>query len=530
MQDAHELTKYIETTVNLSSLQRVVRSRNADLYNDILGSWRFSDSPMNFVEVVYHYLHEDQTIYCKFGKRMQFNGYRNPYSCKKPCECIIQKKQASMKKRYGVAHAMQSPKIQEKFKQTLTERYGSDSLYTSFREQRQATNLERYGSKTPLESPGVRAKALKTFKARYDYEHPMQLINCSDRDQYRKKARATYMKNHPELYDYDKIRGALEEGSIQQASVTLDLWPSHIKNVIISQGWEHLLPKKSSYEQLMCRFLDSCGIAYVQNTRSVIAPYELDFFIPEHALAIEINGLRWHGEHFSKKPKTYHRNKSDLCAEQGIHLIHIFEDEFNRHSKTIFSIIKTFCRIPKQKISARQCQVLDIDVDVARIFCEQHHLQGYATSSFRVGAFNNNRLVAVMTFKKKNTGMYELSRYVVNPDFSLIGVPERLFAYSKKQLHQLGCNTVITYSDNRFFTGDLYRRLGFTLLGETPLNYWYFQDATRRYHRLNFTKKKLIENGHNPNLTEWDIMRSLGYDRIWDCGNKKWELKLERTN
>jgi hypothetical protein len=27
----------------------------------------------------------------------------------------------------------------------------------------------------------------------------------------------------------------------------------------------------------------------------------------------------------------------------------------------------------------------------------------------------------------------------------------------------------------------------------------------------------------NPNLTEWENMKNNGYDRIWDCGNFKYE-------
>ena len=28
------------------------------------------------------------------------------------------------------------------------------------------------------------------------------------------------------------------------------------------------------------------------------------------------------------------------------------------------------------------------------------------------------------------------------------------------------------------------------------------------------------------NATEWEIMKYLGYDRIWDTGKKKWKMKI----
>jgi hypothetical protein len=31
-------------------------------------------------------------------------------------------------------------------------------------------------------------------------------------------------------------------------------------------------------------------------------------------------------------------------------------------------------------------------------------------------------------------------------------------------------------------------------------------------------------------LSEWEIMKNNGYDRIWDCGNKVWEFKNNANN
>ena len=50
---------------------------------------------------------------------------------------------------------------------------------------------------------------------------------------------------------------------------------------------------------------------------------EIDIFLPELNLGFEFNGLRWHSELF--KNKNYHLDKTKLCNEHGIRLIHIFE-------------------------------------------------------------------------------------------------------------------------------------------------------------------------------------------------------------
>jgi hypothetical protein len=45
-----------------------------------------------------------------------------------------------------------------------------------------------------------------------------------------------------------------------------------------------------------------------------------------------------------------------------------------------------------------------------------------------------------------------------------------------------------------------------------------------KYHRFNFNKKKLVSQGYDKNKTEVEIMRDIGFNRIWGAGNKKWEF------
>jgi hypothetical protein len=41
-----------------------------------------------------------------------------------------------------------------------------------------------------------------------------------------------------------------------------------------------------------------------------------------------------------------------------------------------------------------------------------------------------------------------------------------------------------------------------------------------------FRKDVLVKEGYDKNMTEWEIMKLKGYDRIWDCGSLKFELSL----
>ena len=69
----------------------------------------------------------------------------------------------------------------------------------------------------------------------------------------------------------------------------------------------------------------------MQNCRNIIAPLEIDIFIPSKNIAIEYDGLYWHSSNkFSGRTieKKYHLNKTEQCLKKGIKLIHIFENEW----------------------------------------------------------------------------------------------------------------------------------------------------------------------------------------------------------
>ena len=90
----------------------------------------------------------------------------------------------------------------------------------------------------------------------------------------------------------------------------------------------------------MAKFLTDLGLTVVINNRSIISPYEIDLFIPELNLAIEYNGLPWHSELFGNKGPKYHLNKTTMCANVGIKLIHIFSNDFYNSKNIVESILR----------------------------------------------------------------------------------------------------------------------------------------------------------------------------------------------
>ena len=82
---------------------------------------------------------------------------------------------------------------------------------------------------------------------------------------------------------------------------------------------------------------------------------------------------------------------------------------------------------------------------------------------------------------------------------------------------------ITTYADIRYSgLSAFYSKIGFSLVGITPPNYWYFlkTDPYNLKHRFGFRKNVLKSklSNFNPILNEWENMKANGFDRIWDCG------------
>ena len=87
----------------------------------------------------------------------------------------------------------------------------------------------------------------------------------------------------------------------------------------------------SKWEKIIRKFLDSLHIFYMPNDKSqLINPktgyrLELDMWFPDLNKAIECNGVYWH-----EKKKQNDRIKQRLCKDQGIDLLVITDEEWNK--------------------------------------------------------------------------------------------------------------------------------------------------------------------------------------------------------
>ena len=434
-------------------------------------------------------------------------------------------------KKYGVKNPGQSKVVQEKMKQTNLKKYGTEYAFASdeIKEKIKKTNNERYGCDYGLSNPEIIKKRENTLIKRYGVSNIKQVDNILNKqyEEYEK-----HIEDHFEMKEcqlVDKYTG-IYSGPRNQLPLKTYHFKCNICGKIFEDKFNYSNPRpiacpncfkshnESFWEREVREFIKSLNIEFEKTDRNILNGKELDIYIPSKKVAIECDGLYYHNEKFLDK--DYHLNKTKECEKLGIHLLHIFEDEWREKREIIQSIIKSALGVYDTKIGARKCKI-EKNLDCKEFF-DKNHLQGFTSGKYTYCLTYTNEIVAALAigvprFNKEYN--FEILRFATKINTQVIGAFEKLFKEFLKD-HK---GKIITYSDRRIFTGNLYRNNGFKELEPTKPSYFYTKWIVR-IPRLSMTKQKLVKQfNEDTSLTEHQIANKYGYYKIYDCGNWKFE-------
>ena len=268
----------------------------------------------------------------------------------------------------------------------------------------------------------------------------------------------------------------------------------------------------------------------IENDRKILKGKELDIYLPELNIAFEFNGIYWHNEF--NKPRYYHQDKSLECKENGIQLIHIWEDDWLYRNDIVKDIIKSKLGLSDFNIGARKCEIRNVSNKDAIDFLNKYHIQGGVSNGKSIGLYYQNNLVEILTFGqlRKNMGStpedgkYEIYRVCSKAGYNIQGGFSRLLHFFETEYKP---KEVITYGNLDYTYGNVYLKCGFIECGLSAPTYTWVVDG-KRCHRSNFMKSKLDECKSNPELTECEVMHSRGCWRCWDAGKIKFIKTYER--
>jgi len=506
-------------------------------------------------------------------------GYRQ--YCSKSCSNsdvdIIEKKLINYKKnnlnRYGVENTSELESVKNKIslsklnldyneidiksKKTFMNKYGVDNIskLDIIKDRKIKTTLENYGVQNPFQSKEIKDKIKKSNLIKYGFDHPMKsedIINkCKETSLYK-----WGVDNYTKTDEYKKIMFDKYHNCNIKTNLNSDI--NYKRYIGLGKyemncdcGKEHIYITNSHlYHARKVINNKQCTVCYkVDDKQSfketeifefirsvyngeIIRSYrdglEIDIYLPDLKVGFEFNGLYWHSELF--KQKNYHLDKLNHFKKRDIRIIYIWEDDWSFKCDIIKSQIRNWIGISDSKIFARKCKIEEvIDVKLVRSFLNESHIQGYVSSSLKIGLFYENELVSLMTFdhfegrKKMKDSEWNLSRFCNKKNVNVIGGASKLLNYFIKLKSP---TRIISFADKSWSNGSLYFKLGFDLLSTSYPNYSYYIDK-KRVNKQRYKKSNLVKIGYDKSLSESKIMEDeFGSYKIFDCGQLKFEKNI----
>ena len=495
----------------------------------------------------------------KYGNKQFFNSKRFKEKSKQTClekydsdtywgskQCKETRKQNNLKK-YGVEHCTQAKIVQDKKKQTCLEKYGVDS-YSKTKEYHnkvQKTNLEKYNKEYYTQTEKFKASFKKMMQEKYNINNPFQLKEVKEKskqtclekygkeyytqtEQYKQQIEQTslekYGTKNPNQNETikEKIKLTKIKNGHQYPDNIVDLflaqWDKNrkptaedLQNYLKTNNLTYMYPliKKSkkedafsindvSYlESIIEDFLKNNSIKFVKHERKIIFPLELDFYLPDYKVAIEINDIMTHNSTFNPfgepKPKNYHFNKTKLCTEKEIRLIHAFEPVLRneRQLKILKDIVLHACKKTKT-IFARNTEVKIVPAIEMKQFIENNNIQGYraAKKAFVLIDKNTKEPLMCYTIGKAffGKGKYdaEIIRGASKLGYTVVGGASKLWKYITEYYKDKNLNdepgvvnSIVYYVNLNYYDGKSMTFLSNTKFIKNQPSFWNYWVETK---------------------------------------------------
>lgn len=510
--------------------ESVFRKRN---YYDYLMQ-RYSDNSSDSVkESYYRLVHNiDVRPTCKIcGKPLEFKvndaRYQGIY-CSRKCQNsdpdMIAVNAVNVSKALKRVYKERGDSVKEKRKATLSKKYGTE------------------GTCSPFAYKEVQNKVKSSIKEKYGVDNILQLkeFRGNTKEIFRNKSISLWKERGYDISYTDNDTVIIKNGCSVHGDIELDLKTFCNRMKADRRETSEICPicnkihYLSGHEVMLKKFLDDNNIECITNDRKIINPLELDFYIPAYNLAIEVNGIYFHGE-YSAKPKDYHKHKTELCNEKGIQLIHIWENDWITNKDLIISMLKSKLNLSGHKVGARECEIKNVSSKDAREFLEYNHLQGAINSKYRFGLYYKNELVSLMTFgnlrvsvgMKSNKTTCELYRFCNKRDWNIQGGASKLFKHAINILKNEGFKEIITFAKRDWSNGDLYNKIGFINEGYTEPGYFWVNTHGQKLSRYSCRKSNIAKTDEEKKMTEVEIMHNRGFFRCYDSGNIKFKYTIQ---
>lgn len=411
----------------------------------------------------------------------------------------------------------------KKQKEVCLIKYGTScSLHNSAVKQKTIkTNLEKFGCENPFANKEIKEKIIKTNLEKFGETSFTKTPEYVDKSN----------KTHIEKYGKHSSKTKETQEKRKKTNIAKYGFPyasqnNNIKIKIFKDGNQKLNYGKTQKE--LEEFLSSYGD--FKPNRTILKGKEIDLYSEKLNFGIEYCGLYWHCEN-SPEPrlKNYHWLKYEMCRKNNIRLITIFSDEWNNRKTQCKNFLKSALKQHDCKIYARKCEIKELNFEIIKDFCNKYHIQGKPSNAkIGYGIYYSNQLIGMISLgvHHRNSNLTVLNRMCFKDNIQVTGGTQRLWSKCINWCNANNTESVITWSDNRWSNGNIYKKLGFELEKELPPDYSYV-NLNRPEKRI--SKQSQKKNNECPkDMTEKNWTLSKGLSRIWDCGKIRWIFKMKK--
>ena len=215
------------------------------------------------------------------------------------------------------------------------------------------------------------------------------------------------------------------------------------------------------------------------------------------------------------------------CNEQNIRCFTIFDLKWEDRKKQYTNFIRTILGLNTENVMARKCLVTNSE---CKEFFNENHIQGYGTGTLQYfNLENNGKILASMTASKHHrqcddSAVIVLNRLCFKDGFNIAGGASKLFKVFIEWAKDNRYKKIVSWSDNCWTDGNIYKVLNFTLEQEFGPDYFYWSKEDNTYKGKQSQQKDATDCPSHLTEREWCLQR--GLYRIWDCGKKRWEFAL----
>ena len=365
-------------------------------------------------------------------------GVKNPYmieEVKKNAHSkeAVKKYKETMLDRYGVDSPI---KIEENLNKVIkashTEEINKKRIESTIK-----SNLEKFSVKYNFQREDVKTIIKNSFKRKYGVEYPKQyeLFKIKDRNTKYQKMIDFCLKN--DCTPNQEVITKYGTGWYQSEGF-LDALIKYngilfVRNSYLDEISKYkpnpAIYRSSNFEKEIYQYVLSIYDGKViHNDRKLIKPLELDIYIPDKNIAIECNGLYWHSTK-NGIDTNYHLNKTKLCKDKDVRLIHIFENEWNEKNDICKSIIASALGIYKERIYARKCIIKEVSKIDEQQFLSKNNLYDYDKSNCSLGLFYKNELVQIMSIRQIDKTTYNINRTCTKLNTQVVGGFSKLLSH-----------------------------------------------------------------------------------------------------